>query len=162
MNAQTDRTLHEILREMPYAVYAVGLRGSHDEMNFLIVSWLTQCSFDPPLLLMAVRRDTFSYDLINEGDAFSLNLIDKGKRSLAQQLVKPADRVGDKVAQFDHTAGETGAPILRDAFGYVECKAREIHEPGDHAIVIGEIVSGGRQGTGNQLMCSDMHWHYAG
>jgi flavin reductase (DIM6/NTAB) family NADH-FMN oxidoreductase RutF len=162
MKTQTDRTLHEILREMPCALYAIGLRGGHAEVNFLIVSWLTQCSFDPPLLMMAVRRNSFSYDLISEGDAFSVNLIDKGKRELAQQLVKPADRVGDKVGKFDYSDGETGAPILRDAFAYIECKVREIHEPGDHAIVIGEIVNGGQRGTGDQLACSDLHWHYAG
>lgn len=162
MKTQVDRTLHEILREMPYALYAVGLRGRHDEMNFLIVSWLTQCSFDPPLLMMAVRRNSFSYDLINKGDAFSVNLIDKTERELARQLVKPADRVGDKVARFDYEEGNSGTVILRDAFAYIECEVREIHEPGDHAIVIGEIMGGGQRATGRQLMCSDLHWHYAG
>jgi flavin reductase (DIM6/NTAB) family NADH-FMN oxidoreductase RutF len=162
LTKEGNAALHEILREFPYAIYAVGIRGGHGEVNFLIVSWLSQCSFDPPLVMMAVRRDSHSYDLISQGSTFSINLIEKNKRDVAQQLVKPADRVGDKVEQFDYFDGDIGAPVLRSAFAYIECKVLEIHEPGDHAVVIGEIATGTRRVSGAQLMCSDLHWHYAG
>jgi flavin reductase (DIM6/NTAB) family NADH-FMN oxidoreductase RutF len=162
MKKQRNRTVHEILRQMPYGLYVVGLRGNDGDFNALIVSWLTQCSFDPPLLMIAVRKESRSYDLVKQGKAFSVNLIDKRDRRLARELVKPADRVGNKLKKVTHVEGSTGAPILHKAFAYVECKVREIHEPGDHAIVIGEVVNGGKHGTGDPLMCSDLRWHYGG
>jgi flavin reductase (DIM6/NTAB) family NADH-FMN oxidoreductase RutF len=156
--------VHEILRQIPYGIYVVGVRGNGtgDGFNALIVSWMTQCSFDPPLLMIAVRKPSRSYDLVKQGEAFSVNFIDKSDRRLARQLVKPADRAGDKLGKVGHVEEETGAPILRKAFAYLECKVREIHEPGDHAIVIGQVVNAGRHGSGEPLMCSDLRWHYGG
>jgi flavin reductase (DIM6/NTAB) family NADH-FMN oxidoreductase RutF len=100
--------------------------------------------------------------LVKQGRVFSVNLIDKSEQRLARQLVKPSACVGDKLGKVAHVAEDTGAPVLRQAFAYVECKVREIHEPGDHAIVIGEVVNAGKHGAGKSLMCSDLRWHYAG
>ena len=160
---KANQIVHEILREIPYGMYVVGVRsGSDGDLNALIVSWLTQCSFDPPLIMIAVRQGTKSYDLVKEGRVFTINLVDKSEHELARQFVKPSDRVGDKLGAVSHIEEDTGAPILRKAFAYVECKVREIYEPGDHAIIIGEVVNAGRHGRGESLMCSDLHWHYAG
>jgi flavin reductase (DIM6/NTAB) family NADH-FMN oxidoreductase RutF len=160
---RANPVVHEVLRELPYGMYVVGVRSGHNgDFSALIVSWLTQCSFDPPLIMIAVRQGTRSYDLVKEGRVFSINLVDKNEQELARQLVKPSDRVGDKLASFAHAEEDTGAPILQKAFAYIECKVREIHEPGDHAIVIGEVVNAGRHGVGEPLMCSDLGWHYAG
>jgi flavin reductase (DIM6/NTAB) family NADH-FMN oxidoreductase RutF len=41
-------------------------------------------------------------------------------------------------------------------------KVKAIHEPGDHALVIGRIVHAGMPGEGESLTCSDLRWHYAG
>jgi flavin reductase (DIM6/NTAB) family NADH-FMN oxidoreductase RutF len=163
MKTQKSRTVHEVLRQIPYGIYIVGVRGKRDgEFNALVVSWLTQCSFDPPLLMVAVRKGTRSWDLAKKGQVFSVNFIDKSQRRLARQMVKPADRVGDKLRTVNHIEEQTGAPLLQNAFAYVECKVREIHEPGDHALVIGEVISAGKRGPGEPLMCADMRWRYGG
>lgn len=163
MKQRRDPTIHKILRQIPYGLYVVGVRGKGDgNFNALVVSWLTQCSFDPPLLLIAVSKATHSYDLVKQGRVFSVNLIDKSEQRLARQMVKPSDRVGDKLGKVAHIEEATGAPVLQKAFAYVECNVCEIHEPGDHAIVIGEVVNAGKNGAGESLMCSDLHWHYAG
>jgi flavin reductase (DIM6/NTAB) family NADH-FMN oxidoreductase RutF len=162
MKHDPNLTVHEILREIPYGIYVVGIRGKDRAVNALLVSWLAQCSFDPPLIMIAVRRGTRSYDLIKEGKVFSVNLIDKSEEELARHFVKPSERIGEKLEKTDHLEERTGAPILPQAFAYLECNVREMHEPGDHAIVIGEVVNAGQPGKGRVLMCSDLHWHYAG
>ena len=162
MKTKKDAAIHEVLREIPYGLHVVGVRGDDGEFNALVVSWLTQCSFDPPLLMIAVRQGTRSYDLVKQGRAFSINLLDKPEKELARQFVKPSDRVGNKLGTVAHVEKETGAPILEQAFAYIECNVRQIYEPGDHAIVIGEVVNADRQGEGEALMCSDLKWHYAG
>ncbi len=163
MKTERSRMIHEVLRNLPYGLYAVGVRGKLDgEINALVASWVTQCSFDPPLLMVAVRKDTQSCRLLRQGQAFSVNLLDKGERRLARELVKPAHRGGDKLGRVGHIEEHTGAPILRKAFGYVECRVCQIFEPGDHALVIGEVVNAGWHGTGEPLMCADLHWRYGG
>ena len=163
MKTQKDRTTHEALRQIPYGLYVVGVRGSEDgAMNALAASWVTQCSFDPPLVMIAVRRPSHTYDLVKTGKVFSLNLLDKKERRIIRTLERPARSAGDKLSKVGHVEEETGAPILRNAFAYAECKVRAIYEPGDHAIVVGEVVHAGIRGRGHSLMCADLKWYYGG
>lgn len=155
--------MHDVLREFPYGIYLVGVRGEKpEEANALLVSWLTQCSFEPPLLMMAIRRDSRSLALLRSGQAFSVNIVDSEKKDLARRFVKPADQVGDKLDAESQPGKATGAPVLKDALARLECRVKSIAETGDHAVVIGEVVEADRQGTGRQLLCSDMQWTYGG
>ena len=163
MKIQRDRMMHEALRQIPYGLYVVGVRGNGGgEMNALAASWVTQCSFDPPLVLVAVRKPSRTYDLVTSGKVFSLNLLDKSERRIIRALERPARTAGDKLGKVGHMEEDTGAPILRHAFAYAECKVREIYEPGDHALVVGEVVHAVVRGPGKPLMCADLKWHYGG
>src|SRR5262245_54592915 len=110
MRQRRDPTIHKILRQIPYGLYVVGVRGkAMGDFNALVVSWLTQCSFDPPMLMLAVHKGTRSYDLVKQGRVFSVNLIDKSQQRLARQMVKPSARVGDKLGKVAHVEEDTGA-----------------------------------------------------
>ncbi len=161
MKTQRNRVMHEILRQIPYGLYVVGVRGNGD-LNAMTASWVTQCSFDPPLLLVAVRRPSRSYELIKSGKVFSLNILDRKERKLVRLLEPPSRSAGDKLGKVGHVEEDTGAPILRHAFAFLECKVRAIYEPGDHALVVGEVVHAVSRSRGDPLMCSDLKWHYAG
>jgi flavin reductase (DIM6/NTAB) family NADH-FMN oxidoreductase RutF len=51
-----------VLRTFTYGLYAVGVaRG--DERNLFTANWLTQVSFDPPLLAVSVENDSHSIGL---------------------------------------------------------------------------------------------------
>lgn len=163
MKTQRDPMTHEVLRQIPYGLYVVGVRGNADgATNWLAASWVTQCSFEPPLLMVAIRRPSHSYELVKTGKAFSLNLLDRKELPIVRLLERPAHLAGDKNSEVDYTEADTGAPILRDAFAYVECEIRSIYEPGDHALVIGEVVNAELREPGAPLMCADLKWHYGG
>src|SRR5438105_9260216 len=77
-------------------------------------------------------------------------------------LERPLCSAGDKLGKVSHVEEDTGAPILRRAFAYLECKVRSIYQPGDHALIVGEVVHGGLRGRGHPMMCADLKWHYGG
>src|SRR5438477_5388809 len=105
-----DRTTHEALRQIPYGLYVLGVRGNGDgDMNALAVSWVTQCSFDPPLIMVAVRKPSRSYDLVKRGKVFSLNLLDKKERRIVRALERRYSAVGNKLGRVGHFEEETGA-----------------------------------------------------
>ena len=112
--------------------------------------------------MVAVRMPSRSYNLVKAGKVFTLNLLDKQEWKILRLLEKPAASSGDKLGKVGHVEEDTGAPILRRAFAYLECKVRKIYEPGDHALVIGEVVNGALRGRGDSLTCADLKWHYGG
>ena len=150
------------LRKIPHGVYIVGVKQG-DQVNAFTGTWLTQVSFTPPLVAIGIKKDSHSFEMIKAGRVFSVNVLGKDQKSVAEHFVKPATVVGEKLKDVRHHPGHTGAPILEDAIAYFECEVREIaNEHGDHAVVIGEVVEAGVHRDEPALTLLDTGWHYGG
>ena len=150
------------LRKIPHGVYIVGVKQD-SQLNAFTATWLTQVSFTPPLVAVGVRKDSHSLEMIQHDRVFSVNLLGKDQRSIAEHFVKPAAVIGEKLAAVSYQPGKTGAPVLGEAIAYFECEVREIaNERGDHAVVIGEVVEAGVRADGPALTLMDTGWHYGG
>ena len=150
------------LRKIPHGVYIVGVKQG-PQVNAFTATWFTQVSFTPPLVALGIKRDSHSFEMIKQGKVFSVNLLGKDQKPVAEHFVKPATVVGEKLKDIRHRFGITGAPILEEAIAYVECELREIaNELGDHAVVIGEVVEAGVRKDEPALTLMDTGWHYGG
>ena len=151
------------LRKIPHGVCVVGV--AHDgHRNAFTATWFTQVSFTPPLVAVGIKKESHSLQMIQQGKVFSVNILGKAHKPLAEHFVKPATVVGEKLTTVAHQLGKTGTPILNDAIAYVECEVREIaNSLGDHAVVIGEVVEAGvRNKEEAALTLLDTGWHYGG
>ena len=150
------------LRKIPHGVYVVGLK--HDaQVNAFTATWLTQVSFTPPLVALGIRKDSHSLEMMTQGKVFSVNLLGKDQKAVAEHFVKPATVIGEKLKDVKYRAGKTGAPILEDAIAFFECEVREIaNQHGDHALIIGEVIDAGVRADVPALTLMDTGWHYGG
>ena len=151
----------KLLKGIPYGLYAIGVR-SGEEANAFTANWLIQCSFEPPLLALAVENGGRSLALLREAGAFSVNFWGTGQRREAARLARPAARAPGKLAEFAHRPGTTGAPLLTDTLGYLECRITEARPAGDHTLFVGEIVAAGLFGEGDMLDLKTAGFSYAG
>ncbi len=159
MDPQVKKT---VLRKLPHGVYIIGV-AHNGHANAFTGTWLTQVSFTPPLVALGVRKDSGSFQMIQDAGVFTVNLLDKTQKPIAEHFVKPGSADHDKLAGIRTRPGSTGAPVLEDALGYFECRVREIaNAQGDHAVVIGEVVDAGLHRDGPALTLMDTGWHYGG
>jgi len=150
------------LRKIPHGVYVVGVKRD-SQLNAFTATWFTQVSFTPPLVALGIRKDAVSFEMIRHDRVFSVNLLGKGQKTVAEHFVKPATVVGEKLTAVRYRLGKTGAPLLEDAIAYLECEVREIaNEQGDHAIVIGEVIEAGVHRDEPALTLLETGWHYGG
>ena len=150
------------LRKIHHGVYVVGVKQGA-QTNAFTATWLTQVSFTPPLVAVGIKKDSHSFEMIKQARVFSVNMLGKDQKPIAEHFVKPASVVGEKLKTVRHRLGKTGTPILEEAIAYVECEVREIaNEHGDHAIVIGEVVEAGVHRDEPALTLMDTGWHYGG
>ena len=151
------------LRKIPHGVYIVGVKDGKD-INAFTGTWLTQVSFTPPLVAVGVRKDAHSFKMIESGKVFSVNILGKEHKPIAEHFVKPAANPGEKLKDIKYRLGVTGVPVLEEAIAYVECQVREIAGgSGDHAVVIGEVVEASvRSKDAPALTLMDTGWHYGG
>ena len=141
-----DKLRRRVLWTMPYGLYVVGSRAG-DRRNGMTVSWVTQLSFDPKLVGVAVEQDALTHQLIAEGGVFSLNVVDREDRAIVRKFTKPVEVDLDvrTLNGFPFHDGRTGAPVLDQAMAYADCELRQQVPTGSHTLFIGEVVDAGFQ-----------------
>jgi len=130
-------TFRETLSFLPGGVTVVTARASDGVPAGLTATAVCSVSLRPPLVLVCVEDDSSTRSAIERQDAFAVNLLDEEQVSLARRFA------GGRTDKFDGVpwaAAETGAPVLRAAVGYVDCRVeRHVADAGDHEIFIGEV-----------------------
>ena len=131
------------LRMIPYGLYVLMSESADGKVSAAAVSWVTQASFEPALVVVGVRKDSLAHSIVQETGSFSLNMLGKDQQSLAFTFFKPQERDGQTIGGEPFRAGTTGAPILENAPAFVECKVVDTVGKGDHSIVVAEVVDAG-------------------
>lgn len=140
MDADAKRTS---LRMIPYGLYVLTAAVEAEKAAAAAVTWVTQASFEPPLVVACVRVDSFVHDVVEEAGAFALNVLAKDQEEIAVQFFKPNEPEGMTIGGYSFQFGEAGCPLLDDAPAYIECKVAGALKEGDHTVFLGEVVGAG-------------------
>jgi flavin reductase (DIM6/NTAB) family NADH-FMN oxidoreductase RutF len=158
----------QVLRTFTYGLYAVSCMNE-GEINAFTANWLSQVSFEPPLIAVSIENNTKSLPMILQSRAFVVNVLrtdaqddEKPNRKLAGQLGKSALKYPEKLEGIAYTTGPGGAPILREALAWVACEVRHTAEAGDSTLVVGEVVDLGMLGEGQALTMNEAGFRHAG
>jgi len=110
---------------------------------------VTSLSLDPPLVILCIQRDVHSYAKFKAGGCFALSILSVEQREISDRFAfkGPKDFSG-----LDTLTAITGAPILKGAIGWVDCRVHDILPGGDHDIFVGEIVAGDASDSGQPLL----------
>src|SRR5919204_5802706 len=109
------------LRMIPYGLFVLTAGAKDGRVAAGTVNWVTQVSFDPPLVAVGVKADSHAHALIKDTKAFALNVLGKGQQAMAFTFFKPADKQGSTISGEPYRTGTTGAPILVNTPAYMEC-----------------------------------------
>ncbi len=143
MDADAKKTT---LRMIPYGLYVLTAESA-DSVGSGTVNWVTQTSFEPPLLALGVKSDTKSLANIKAGAKIALSFLESGQGDLAFAFFGDATIDGDAFVSketripFERTPG--GAIVLSDAPAWAELALRDTVEIGDHAVVVAEVIDVG-------------------
>jgi flavin reductase (DIM6/NTAB) family NADH-FMN oxidoreductase RutF len=114
-----------------------GARGA------MVASWVSQASFEPLGLTVAVAKDRAMESLLQVGDKFVLNVL--GEDDYAQPMKHFLRRFApgeDRFAGVETFAAANGCPALRQAIAFAECKVVSRLETADHWITYAEVTGG--------------------
>jgi flavin reductase (DIM6/NTAB) family NADH-FMN oxidoreductase RutF len=158
LNADAKKTL---LRKIPHGVFICGVTEGED-VNGFTASWVTQGSFEPPLVVMAVRADSTSNGMIQRTGKFSLNVLAADQKDLAAVFFKPQKGMGGRFDAAPFQLGALGLPILDNGLGGVECEVVGQVDHGDHTVFVGEVKTATLHRDGAALELGATGWQYGG
>ena len=163
--------LSQALKKITYGFYIVTARKSSEEMStrdqdFIAagtVSWVSQASFEPTLVTVAVKKQSDLHETIEKTRFFAVNIVGKDNNDMPALFAKDTKVEENKLNGYAFEDGETGAPVLKDVPAYFECKVVEDITIGDHSIFVSEVVGGGvRDADAVPLTEWETDMHYGG
>lgn len=109
------------------------------EIQGMTANAVTSLSLHPPLILVAVDKSAAMHASLKASGFFALNILSESQEKISRRF---AMRGPKEVNDLTWIKAVSGAPILADALGHVDCRLAEILPGGDHDIFIGEILAG--------------------
>ncbi|MGL5064058.1 MAG: diflavin flavoprotein [Microcoleus sp.] len=109
----------------------------------MLASWVTQASFKPLGLTIAVAKDRAIESIMHVGDKFVLNVLEEGNyQTLMKHFLKRFPPGADRFAGVKTQSATNGSPILTEALAYMECEVVSRMELTDHHIVYATVDNG--------------------
>ncbi len=112
-----------------------------DVSSGMLASWVSQASFNPPGLTIAVAKDRAMEPLTHSGNQFVVNILAEGKE-LRKHFMKSFTPGQDRFAGIETQEASNGCPILSGALSYLECSVQTRMEAGDHWLVYASVDNG--------------------
>jgi flavin reductase (DIM6/NTAB) family NADH-FMN oxidoreductase RutF len=149
------------LRRLTYGLYIATARGADGPAGGTI-NWLSQSSFEPPLVMAGIKRDSNLHQAIEFSRAFAIHVVGKSQKNLATSFFRGAEEEAGKLNGYAYVVGTTGAPVLLDAPAWFECRVTDAIQRGDHTIFVAEIVDAGVPSDEEPLTMRGAGFNYTG
>lgn len=105
----------------------------------LTANAVASLSLNPPLVLVAVDKKASSHQAFQETRCFAVNILTDKQQSVSNRFATPGPK---DFSDLNIRTAETGAPIIADSLGWLDCQLHEVLPGGDHDIFVGRIVAG--------------------
>ncbi len=109
-------------------------------MRAILITSFLSLSVDPPTVLVSIRRDGLTHDLIQSSGIFAVHLLAADQEDLAQRLGYQNDASYRTLTSIPWRIGQSGAPILLHSLTYLDCRVTNALDTVDHTLFIGEVV----------------------
>lgn len=137
-----DSDLDKAMGRLSSGLYIITAQKG-DITSAMLASWVTQASFQPLGLTIAVAKDRAIESLMQVGDRFVLNILEEGNyQHLMKHFLKRFPPGADRFVGVKTQTAENGSPILTDALAYLECEVVSRMECSDHWIVYSKVNQG--------------------
>ena len=149
----------DALNTLVYGLSVVGSKSEDGEPNGMTANWMTQVSFEPRIVALAVQEGAHTRQNIESTRVFSISVLPDGSKDLSLKFTAKSTSgegrlEGEPVSTFD-----TGTPVLDAAVAWFECRVIGSQRTGDHVVFFGEVISGARrEGDPQSLTATGMSY----
>ena len=145
ISSKTNPTLQALGRVIGSLCVLTASKGK-DENNIkgaMLASWVSQASFSPPGLSIAVAKDRAVESLLQIGDAFALNILsEKDFREPLKRFTKPFAPGEDRFAGLEIEFTPNNQVILPESLAWLDASVKERMECGDHWVIYAQVLHG--------------------
>jgi len=94
-------------------------------------------SLDPPLVLWNIAKVSNSLEGYLNAEHFAINVLSADQQALSSHFARSDHTM---FAGVEYSLSDDGVPLLPDTIATFHCRTHQIHDCGDHFVVIGEVT----------------------
>jgi len=136
-----SKSFDPVLGRVPSGIYILTI-GTHGRETGMLVSWVMQAGFEPPMVSVAVRLGRYVCDWITAGEPFVLNVVGESQRKLMRHFAQGFELGMPAFDGLTITHCARGVPILCDSLGHLQCEPVRHVDSGDHRVFLANVVRG--------------------
>ena len=123
------------------------------QVNAQICMAISNASIVPqrPRVLVQIYKGNHSHHLIYSSGAFALNFLSQHQLDLLREFGFYSGREKDKLASIAYDTGVTGSPVLKDCWGYLDCRVVNAMDGGDLTCFLADVEEGNVLQDGDPL-----------
>ena len=153
----------KVLRQVPYGMYVM-TAVEEGTPAASTLTWLSQCSFHPPLVMIGIQTNSLMHAAVEKSGAVAVNFLAADQKEIAERFFKPPKVEDRKLHGLPFEPGPvTGAPLLPDLPAWLETRVVDRVTRGDHEVFVCEVVGAGvRRPDFTPLLLGATPWSYGG
>ena len=145
ISSKTNPTLQALGRVIGSLCVLTVSKGEADNKitGAMLASWVSQASFSPPGISIAVAKDRSVESLLQKGDKFALNILSENNfKDSLKQFTKPFAPGEDRFSNVATEQTPNGQIIINDSLAWLDASVQERMECGDHWVIYAEVKYG--------------------
>jgi flavin reductase (DIM6/NTAB) family NADH-FMN oxidoreductase RutF len=148
--AHARESMGRALGAIPSGIFVV--TAARDAVRAAYVgSWIQQAAFDPPSITIAMNQQRPLLTLLQPGRGIGVNILGRRQAALYDRFERGFSLDEDPFVDVEITTAMTGAPLLCEAFAYVDCRIRSMFDAGDHMVILAEVLAGAVRQSGEPM-----------
>jgi flavin reductase (DIM6/NTAB) family NADH-FMN oxidoreductase RutF len=124
----------------------------------LTVSAFSAVSAAPPRVLICLGNDTDSKPLIERARCFAVHILGRDHVALGPRFAKLVPGVDDAFTGVAYRSERTGAPILEQCVGWLDCRVESLLPVGDHTVFVGAVEAASLGAEGEPVLYYRRAW----
>lgn len=148
MSAIDQATYRQVLGHFPTGVTVIAGMDDGQPVGLAVGSFFS-LSLEPALVGFCVGRTSASWARMAGSGSFCVNVLGAHQEDVCRAFATSGE---DKFKGIGWKAAESGSPLLDGVLAWIDCATEEVHDGGDHHIVVGRVLGMAVSGEGDPLV----------
>ncbi len=139
---EIDPTDYYVLHPRP--TYLVVTRKPDGGYNVMAASWVMPVSEEPPLVALAIDKESYTHELMSRTREFTVNIVGKEHVDIVYRAGTVSGRRVDKWVMLGLEPLDPkviSVPGIRGCYGFIECRVERIVDAGECSLVIARVAA---------------------
>lgn len=132
-----NKTFRECLGRFATGVTVISCSDAAGTACGITANSFSSVSLEPPLILWNIAKVSQLLTAYLTAEHFGINVLSAHQQSVSAHFAQSRRNLFKGI---EHTTTDRDVPRLADTLAWFECRTHQVHDCGDHFIIVGEVI----------------------